>query len=410
MKLFLDAGNNGSGQFSNQPIHLPGNSPDKKLIRITTVPMALRYLLPGQMRFMAGNGFDVLMISADGKELHEVIQQEQCRHVIVPMTRKITPIRDLQCLFRLIKIFRKEKPDIVHTHTPKAGLLGMLAARVCGVKTRIHTIAGLPLMAETGFRYRLLTFIEKLTCAAATNVWPNSNSLMQFITENKLCAPGKLQIIAKGSTNGINITRFNDAALDENVVQEIKKQVNFSEEHTYLLCIGRLVKDKGIVELVHVFKQLQLQNNSLRLILVGEYEPGLDPLPEETLHEIQTNPAIIHINWSNRVEYFLHLADLFVFPSHREGFPNVLLQAGAMGLPVICSHITGNVDIISNNETGLIFEKGNEQQLLKLLQYALAHPQHMQTMATQLQQVINKNYRQENIWQNLLQAYKSLVN
>jgi glycosyltransferase involved in cell wall biosynthesis len=410
MKLFLDAGNNGSGQFSYQYNHLPGNSPDKKLIRITTVPMALRYLLPGQMRFMSGNGFDVLMISADGKELADVIKNEQCRHMIVPMTRKITPLRDLSCLFMLIKIFRKERPDIVHTHTPKAGLLGMLAAKICGVKTRIHTVAGLPLMAETGFKYRLLLFIEKLTYTAASNVWPNSNSLLQFITDKKLCNPGKLNIIAKGSTNGIDLNRFNEEVLDANMTGEIKRQIHFSDENTYLLSIGRLVKDKGIVDLVQVFKQLQPQNNSLRLILVGEYEPGLDPLPEHILHEIKTNPAIIHINWSNRVEYFMHIADLFVFPSHREGFPNVLLQAGAMGLPVICSHITGNVDIISNNETGLIFEKGNEQQLLKLLQYALAHQQHMQTMSGQLQQLIKENYRQENIWQNLLQAYKSLVN
>mgnify|MGYP001242787403 CR=1 FL=1 len=372
--------------------------------------MALRYLLPGQMRFMAANGFDVLMISADGKELADVIENEQCPHMIVPMTRKITPLQDLKCLYRLIKIFRKEKPDIVHTHTPKAGLLGMLAAKFSGVKTRIHTVAGLPLMAETGFKYHLLIFIEKLTYAAASNVWPNSYSLLQFITEKKLCKPAKLHIIAKGSTNGININRFNEAALDENGVREIKQQVNFSDDHTYLLCIGRLVKDKGIVELVYVFTLLQQHNNNLHLILVGEFEAGLDPLPERTLQEIKTNPFITHINWSNRVEYFMHIADLFVFPSHREGFPNVLLQAGAMGLPVICSHITGNIDIVTNNETGLIFEKGNEQQMLKHLQYALEHPQQMQMMAQQLQQVINKNYRQENIWQNMLQAYKSLVN
>lgn len=148
--------------------------------------MALGYLLPGQMRFMAGNGFDVLMISADGKELAAVIENEKCRHIIVPMTRKITPFQDVTCLIRLIKIFRKEKPDIVHTHTPKAGLLGMLAAKVCGVKIRIHTVAGLPLMAESGFKYRLLKFIERLTYAAANQVWPNSQSLFNFISEKKL--------------------------------------------------------------------------------------------------------------------------------------------------------------------------------------------------------------------------------
>ncbi len=383
---------------------------NKKLIRITTVPMALRYLLPGQMQFMAANGFEVLMISADGKELAEVIEKEQCRHIIVPITRRITPFQDLKCLFTLIKIFRKEKPDIVHTHTPKAGLLGMLAAKFCGVKTRIHTVAGLPLMVEKGFKYRVLKFTEKLTYSAANHVWPNSNSLMKIIIEKKLCQAGKLRVIAKGSTNGININRFNKEVLNENVLHEIKKQVNYSNEHKYLLCIGRLVKDKGIVELVHVFTQLQKSNENLKLILVGEYEATLDPLPSATLHEIETNPSIIHINWSNQVEYFMHIAGFFVFPSHREGFPNVLLQAGAMQLPIICSKITGNTDIVTNNETGLIFETGNEAQMLQLLQYALANPQHMQSMAKQLQQQIKENYRQENIWQNLLQAYKTLVN
>lgn len=383
---------------------------NKKLVRITTVPMALRYLLPGQMQFMAANGFDVLMISADGKELADVIEHENCRHIIVPMTRKITPLQDLQCLFKLIRIFRKEKPDIVHTHTPKAGLLGMLAAKLTGVHTRIHTVAGLPLMVETGFKYQLLKFIEKLTYAAANQVWPNSNSLRKFIVDHKLCRTSKLRIIAKGSTNGININRFNIAALNEKVLEATKPTIGFSGNIKYLLCIGRLVKDKGIIELVHVFTQLQKNNDAIRLVLIGEYEAGLDPLPAATLQEIETNAAIIHISWSNQVEYYIQLANLFVFPSHREGFPNVLLQAGAMGLPIICSKITGNIDIVTDHKTGLIFDKDNEQQMLELLQYAIANPQQMQSMAKQLQEDITKNYRQENIWQNMLEVYKSLVN
>ncbi len=383
---------------------------NKKLVRITTVPMALRYLLPGQMHFMSQNGFDVLMISADGKELSDVINNEQCRHIIVPMTRKITPLQDLRCLLRLIRIFRKEKPDIVHTHTPKAGLLGMLAARWCGIAVRIHTVAGLPLMVEKGFKYRLLKFIEKLTYASASQVWPNSYSLKDFILQKKLCNPAKLHIIAKGSTNGINLTRFSREALKENILDDIRKQIQYEPQNKYLLCIGRLVADKGIVELVNVFTELQRSDVSLRLVLVGSYEPNLDPLPGKTISEIQNNKAIIHINWSDNVEYFMALANYFVFPSHREGFPNVLLQAGAMGVPVICSHITGNIDIVTSNETGLIFDRSNEQQLFKMMQYAILHPQHMQTMAKRLQQDIKENYRQENIWQNLLAAYKSLVN
>ena len=163
--------------------------------------MALRYLLPGQMRFMAANGFDVLMISADGKELAAVIELEKCRHIIVPMTRKITPVQDLKCLIRLIKVFKNERPDIVHTHTPKAGLLGMWAAKLCGVKIRIHTVAGMPLMVEKGIKLRLLTFIEKLTYKAANHVWPNSGSLYNYISEHKFTTAKKLQIVGRSFTN-----------------------------------------------------------------------------------------------------------------------------------------------------------------------------------------------------------------
>lgn len=385
-------------------------SGNKKLVRITTVPMALRYLLRGQMRFMTANGFDVLMISATGKELAEVIQNEQCRHIVVPMTRKITPFTDLVCLFHLIRIFRKEKPDIVHTHTPKAGLLGMLAAKICGVRTRIHTVAGLPMMVEKGLKYQVLKFVEKLTYASASEVWPNSNSLKHFIQEKGLCKPAKLKMIGKGSTNGIDLNRFSKRDLDEKIISNIKTELNYSPEKTYLLCIGRLVADKGVVELVNVFVQLQKKDRSVILLLVGGFEPDLDPLPAATLLEIETNSSIVHISWTDHVEYYMHLAHYFVFPSHREGFPNVLLQAGAMELPVICSQITGNIDIVTNNETGLIFECGNEQQILKLLEYALAHPQHMNIMAKQLQSRIQESYRQENIWQNMLAAYQSLVN
>ena len=216
--------------------------------------MALRYLLPGQMRFMTQNGFDVLMISADGVALQDVIVNEGCPHTIVPMTRKITPFRDLKCLLQLIKIFRKEKPDIVHTHTPKAGILGMLAARYCGVKIRIHTVAGLPMMVEKGFKYRLLRFVEKRTYAAATNVWPNSNSLLQFIITEKLTDTNKLRVIGKGSTNGIDLDFFNTVSLDQQIIEKIKAGINYSAHNKYLLYIGRLVADKGITELLHVFQ------------------------------------------------------------------------------------------------------------------------------------------------------------
>lgn len=381
----------------------------KKLIRITTVPMALRYLLPGQPKFMREKGFDVLLISNNGPELEAVKHNEQCRHIIVPLTRKITPFKDLACLFQLVKIFKKEKPDIVHTHTPKAGLIGMLAAKFAGVKVRIHTVAGLPLTASTGVKKKLLIATEKITYAAATHVWPNSKSLLQIIKENKFCKERKLEIIGQGSTNGVSTQRFNKQSINTEAIEKVKRQINYSENNTYLLFIGRLVKDKGLTELVNVFADLLKLNAGLRLILVGKYEPDLDPLSDDIIKTIESCKEITHINWADNVEHFMAVAHFFVFPSHREGFPNVVLQSGAMGLPVICSLIEGNVDIVEHGKTGLLFEKGNEAALKKQLEFALANKNQMQQMANTLNEKVVSNYDTETMWKLILKKYNSLI-
>ena len=380
-----------------------------KLIRITTVPMALKYLLPGQMRYMAQQGMQVVMISADGEERADVINTEQCPHIIVPFTRQITPIKDLACLWQLIKIFKKQQPDIVHTHTPKAGLLGMLAAKICGIPVRIHTVAGLPLMVQTGLKLQILKAVEKITYAAATQVWPNSQSLLTYIKDNKYGKPEKLNIISKGSSNGINLQRFSKHALTDDILAEVKKSINYNPNNYYLLSIGRLVADKGIVELVLGFKDLLLQYPNLKLILVGKYETSLDPLPNDIINEIKLNSCIIHIQWSAYVEYYLALANLFVFPSHREGFPNVLLQSAAMYTPIICSAITGNVDIVTHNTTGLLFEKANIEAMKNNIIFAINNPDSMHKMAVHLQVTIHSYYDNKIIWQAIWQQYQQLL-
>ncbi|HNP54717.1 MAG TPA: glycosyltransferase, partial [Ferruginibacter sp.] len=180
-----------------------------RLIRISTVPMALRILLTGQPRYMREHGMDVWLLSADDKERQEVMELEGCEHIIVPMTRKITPWQDFRCLLLLRRLFKKIKPDIVHTHTPKAGLLGMLAARSLGIPVRIHTVAGLPLMVEKGLKRKILLLTERLTYWGATQVWPNSPSMLAFIREQGLCPEQKLAMINNGSTNGVDTTQFN---------------------------------------------------------------------------------------------------------------------------------------------------------------------------------------------------------
>jgi glycosyltransferase involved in cell wall biosynthesis len=192
-------------------------------------------------------------------------------------------------------------------------------------------------------------------------------------------------------------------------MQRIKTEIGFNANSTYLLCIGRLVKDKGIVELVNVFTNLQQTNPSLRLILVGDFEESLDPLPTSTIHEIQNNNAIIHITWSNEVEYYMGLAHNFVFPSHREGFPNVLLQAALMKLPILCSRIHGNVDIVEHKKTGLLFNSNDENSLREQLEWALHHKEEFTTMVNNLYHNILTTYPREIIWNAIKLEYDKLT-
>jgi glycosyltransferase involved in cell wall biosynthesis len=380
-----------------------------KLIRITTVPMALKYLLPGQMKYMKQNGFDVIMVSADGKERQDVIQNEGCEHIIIPMTRKITPFADLRSLLRLYRFFKKQKPDIIHSHTPKAGLLGMLAARLAGVSIRIHTVAGLRFMTSAGMTRKLLVRMEKFTARCATNVWPNSSSLLQYIKEHKLVKPGKLAIIGYGSSNGIDLRRYSRTALDPGKLEEIKKQVQFNPALVYLLTVGRIVKDKGIDELLKAFSTIHRERNDIRLVLVGTFEDELDPVGEETRMLLKEHPGIIHINWSDEVEYFMALSAMLVHPSYREGFPNVLLQAGAMECPVVCSRIEGNIDIVDDGQTGIIFEVRNAKSLEEKLRFSLQQPEQLKIFSRALRNKIEQQFDQRFVHESLKNKYLELL-
>ncbi len=381
-----------------------------KLIRITTTPLSLRSLLYNQMRYMKENGFNVIMVSSAGKEWPDLLANEGCEHRIVRMTRRITPFRDLRSLWQLYRLFRKERPDIVHSHTPKAGLLAMLAAQLAGIKIRIHTIAGLRFMTATGMKKRLLVFSEKLTAKAAQHVWPNSQSLLNYIREKKLVNEKKLQVIGYGSSNGVDLKRYSVQALKPEKMNEIKQLLDYKEDYCYLLNLGRIVRDKGIEELLKSFGALYPANPKLRLIVIGSFEDDLDPISKQAREMLRTHPAIIHIDWTDHVEYFMRLSRLLIHASYREGFPNTLLQAGAMNCPVICSAIQGSIDLVTHNETGLVFRPRDTEDLLDKLRHALGQPGEMSQYAVNLRNKIEKYFSQEYVQTCLREKYLELLN
>ena len=385
----------------------------KKLIRITTVPLSLKVLLKGQLRFMASNGFDVKGVSSEGEELREVHENEGIAVEAITMSRKITPFQDLKSLWEMWNFLRKEKPQIVHTHTPKAGIIGMLAARLAGVPHRLHTVAGLPLMEATGTKRKILNFVEKLTYSSATRVYPNSKGLYDFILQNNFTQSNKLKIIANGSSNGIDTTFFSPDQVTELERVTLREKLNIQPDDFVFVFVGRIVSDKGINELIKAFSELQaVENNEpagIKLLLVGGLENDLDPLNPETLAEINQNRDIISVGFQQDVRPFFAISDALVFPSYREGFPNVVMQAGAMGLPSIVSDINGCNEIIIEGENGLIIPSKNVKKLKEKM-LTLAKDKNLYTkLKGNSRRMIENRYEQSVVWNALLEEYEGLL-
>ena len=384
----------------------------KKLIRITTVPLSLKVLLKGQLRFMASNGFDVKGVSSEGEELREVHENEGIAVEAITMSRKITPFQDLKSLWQMWNFLRKEKPQIVHTHTPKAGIIGMLAARLAGVPHRLHTVAGLPLMEATGTKRKILNFVERLTYSSATRVYPNSKGLYDFILQNNFTQSNKLKIIANGSSNGIDTTFFSPDQVTEIEMVTLREKLNIQPDNFVFVFVGRIVSDKGINELIKAFSELQTVENKptgIKLLLVGGLENDLDPLNPETLAEINQNKDIISVGFQQDVRSFFAIADALVFPSYREGFPNVVMQAGAMGLPSIVSDINGCNEIIIEGENGLIIPSKNVEKLKEKM-LTLAKDKNLYTkLKGNSRRMIENRYEQSVVWNALLEEYEGLL-
>lgn len=378
-----------------------------KLIRITTVPISFKKLLNGQLKFMS-NYFDIVAISSYGKELTEVAKRESIRVIPLNMTRKITPIKDLISLIKMIIILIKEKPIIVHTHTPKAGLIGMLASWICRVPIRLHTVAGLPLMEAKGLRKRLLIITERITYACANMVYPNSFGLLKFIKENSLCNEKKLKVIGYGSSNGIDTEYFKLAPDILEKSNELKKKYNLNVNFIFTF-IGRLVRDKGIEELVKAFEKITKEFSNVKLLLVGFFEEDIDPLSKDCLQIIKNNENIIFCGYQEDVRPFFAITDCFVFPSYREGFPNVVLQACAMEVPSIVSDINGCNEIITDGFNGIVVKPKDPEELYNAMKKVLIDNDLLQKLRNNTRNSILGKYDKKTFYNLLLEEYYFLL-
>jgi glycosyltransferase involved in cell wall biosynthesis len=378
-----------------------------KLIRVTTVPISMSVLLQGQLEFV-GSEFEVIGVSSGPDSLlRKISEDEKIKVRKIEMTRTISPFKDVIALLKFYFLCRNLKPLIVHTHTPKAGIVGMLGAKLANVPIRLHTVAGLPLMEAQGFKRKVLDAVEKLTYSCATKVYPNSKVLYDFIVSQNYASADKIKVIGNGSSNGINTDHFSIDNISLGVQQQLKQELGISDSDFVFVFVGRMVTDKGVNEMVSAFSELNRVD--CKLLLVGPTESELDPLLPSTLEMIETNNQIIAVGYQPDVRKYFAISDALVFPSYREGFPNVVLQAGAMGLPGIVSDINGCNEIIANNHNGIIVPPKNKDAIKSAMVEILDNKSFFAALKENARNMITSRFEQKVVWDAILAEYNSLI-
>lgn len=382
---------------------------NKKIVRVTTVTRSLRVLLGNQIDFIK-DYYDIILVSNDENgDLQELSTNKNLPYYHVELTRKITPIKDLKALIQLIKILKKEKPEIVHTHTPKAGLIGMIAAKVAGVKHRLHTVAGMPLLEAKGLKYKILVVLEKVTYICSTKVYFNSKTLMKIVNDKKIYKiNNKFKVIGNGSTNGVDINKFDKNHYNNSYIETLKNSEKINPSDVVFLFVGRIVKDKGVNELILAFKKLNAKYENIKLIMLGRYENDLNPILKTTEEEINTNKNILFLGYKKDVRPYFAISDIFVFPSYREGFPNVVMQAGAMSLPSIVTDINGSNEIVKDGYNGQIIPVKNAEALYEAMKDWYLKSDNLSNYKTQSREYIKTNFDQEFVSNKVLEEYNNL--
>ena len=375
-----------------------------KLIRVTTVPTSLVSFCSGLLRELCVEGFDVIAISSpkDG-ELEAFGNTEGVRTVGVPMERHISLFRDAISLFRMVRVFQKEEPDIIHSMTPKAGLISMLAGWLVGVPYRIHTFTGLVWPTSTGLRRRLLMFSDRITCFCATHIIPEGEGVKNDLVSGRITSK-PLKVLGHGNVRGVDMVYFDRTPEVENESRKVTQEGIFS-----FLFVGRIVRDKGIKELIAAFyKLLDLYPNT-RLLLVGRFEENLDPLDKQTIELINTLDQVVVVGIKTDVRPYYASSDCFVLPSYREGFPNTVLEAGAMGLPCIVTDINGSREIITDGFNGMIVPPKDESALYDAMVSIIKNRSKREAMASNARGYVASFYEQGYVRQCLKDFYKEIL-
>jgi glycosyltransferase involved in cell wall biosynthesis len=377
-------------------------STPKKIIRAVTISSSIGFFEP-IVKDLQEKGYEIVSLSSPGEELVR-LREMGVKTIEVPMERRISLFKDLKSLIKLIGVFRKEKPYMVHSMTPKAGMLCMLAGFLTRVPRRVHTFTGLVWPTSKGLKRRILMATDWLTCACATHVIPEGKGVMNDLQNHITKKP--MKVLGYGNIRGVDMEKFSRRPEVEELAIEIKKENIFT-----FIFVGRIVGDKGINELASAFTDLQKKYDNIRLLLVGNFENNLDPLKPETIKTMNDNPCIevLGPKYGDDLLAYYAASDCFVFPSYREGFPNTVMEAGAMGLPSIVTDINGSREIIIQDKNGVIIPSQNTEALYQAMEEMITNTDKTREYADNAREMIASRFERSFVCQCLYDFYDEIM-
>lgn len=359
----------------------------KKILHVVSVSFSLRYFVGNQFHHFREKGYEFHVACSASVEFDSLAQEFGFKKFPVPVLRSINPLQDIKSIYKLYQYIRREKFDIVIAHSPKGGLIGLLASYLAQVPTRVFFRHGLVFETVTGLKKHLLINIERLIGFCSTSIVNVSPSVAKVSDRLHLNTSSKNELLGKGTCNGIDITKF-------------KPRLGYRDDVLFTIgFVGRMSKDKGLIELIDAWKLLCDKYKSIRLMLIGP-EDKRDPLPEAVLDQIFRDPTIDYVGGVDDTSLYYSKMDIFVLPSYREGFPTVTLEASASGLPVVTTKVTGCIDSIIENETGL-FADNNPYSLYEKLKFYIENQELAKIHGKNGYQFVHDNFSENFIYQEI---------
>lgn len=379
------------------------------LVHVVTAPIALWAFFRGQVEHVQNRGFEVHAVASPGRDLERFARVTGVRIHSVEMPRRITPLQDLFALLRLVRLLRRIRPAIVHAHTPKGGLLGILAAWLTSVPVRIYHCRGLPFTTASGFRRFLLRLSERFACQGAHRVLCVSPSMRDILIREGLCPEGKARVLLGGSSNGVDARgRFDPSRLEPDAANALRRRLGIPDDALVIGFVGRVVREKGVQELAEAWWTLRERFPDLHLIVAGPPEPQ-DPVPEETLRSLASDPRAHLLGEVEETPTLYALVDVVVLPTYREGFPNVPLEAAAMERPVVATNVSGCDEAIEDGRTGTLVPQGQPGPLAEAIEIYLRDADLRLQHGRAGRERVLKLFRQEALWDAYVAEYRDLL-